>query len=169
MKKITIGEYFAKLPARTWLSRALSSSFSNVVARRTKCARQPCTFLLVTSPSIHRLKKDFTDRLNNKPLLICLLTTPPHLKHVATLPCNLSLIACFLTLMFYKVVWQHMQEWWNFWITTLLQIYQGIFQWKQLCKSVKIWQNYGHEFVASLFWPTLVPSEVWWIHTWCKY
>ena len=23
------------------------------------------------------------------------------------------------------------------------------------CKSVKIWQNYGHEFVASLFWPAL--------------
>jgi len=22
-------------------------------------------------------------------------------------------------------------------------------------KLVKIWQNYGHEFVASLFWPTL--------------
>jgi len=36
------------------------------------------------------------------------LTTPPHLKHVATLPCNLSLIACFLTLMFRKVVWQRM-------------------------------------------------------------
>ena len=26
---------------------------------------------------------------------------------------------------------------------------------KTLRKSVKIWQNYGHEFVASLFWPTL--------------
>jgi len=30
-------------------------------------------------------------------------------------------------------------------------IHQGIFQWKFFCKSVKIWQNYGHEFVASLF------------------
>jgi len=29
------------------------------------------------------------------PFLIWLLTTPPHLKHVATLPCNLSLMACF--------------------------------------------------------------------------
>jgi len=27
--------------------------------------------------------------------LIWLLTTPPHLKYVATLPCNLSLMACF--------------------------------------------------------------------------
>jgi len=38
-----------------------------------------------------------------------LLKTPPHLKYVATLPYHLSLFACFLTLMFRKVVWQHMQ------------------------------------------------------------
>jgi len=31
----------------------------------------------------------------HKPFLIWLLTTPPHLKYVATLPCNLSLMACF--------------------------------------------------------------------------
>ena len=39
----------------------------------------------------------FADRLSNKPFLIWLLTTPPNLKYVATLPCNLSLVACFLT------------------------------------------------------------------------
>jgi len=33
----------------------------------------------------------FTGRLNNKPFLIWLLTTPPHFKYVATL----SLTACF--------------------------------------------------------------------------
>jgi len=33
--------------------------------------------------------------LSNKPFLIWLLTTPPHLKYAATLPCNLSLMACF--------------------------------------------------------------------------
>ena len=33
--------------------------------------------------------------LSNKPFLVWLLTTPPHLKYVATLPCNLSLMACF--------------------------------------------------------------------------
>ena len=38
------------------------------------------------------LKEYFTHRLSNKPWL---LTTPSHLKYVATLPCNLSLIACF--------------------------------------------------------------------------
>jgi len=39
--------------------------------------------------------KKFTHRLSNKPFLIWLLTTPPHLKYVATIPCNLSLMACF--------------------------------------------------------------------------
>jgi len=37
----------------------------------------------------------FTQRLSNKPFFIWLLKTPPHLKYVATLPCNLSLGACF--------------------------------------------------------------------------
>ena len=36
----------------------------------------------------------FTHTLRNKSFLIWLLTTPPHLKYVATLPCNLSLMAC---------------------------------------------------------------------------
>ena len=37
---IAESEYFAKLQARRWLSGALSSSFSSVVARRTMCTRQ---------------------------------------------------------------------------------------------------------------------------------
>jgi len=37
----------------------------------------------------------FTHRRNNKPSFIWLLTTPPHLKYVATLPCNLLFMACF--------------------------------------------------------------------------
>ena len=36
-----IGEHSAKLQARTRLSLALSSSFSNVLAKRAKCMRQP--------------------------------------------------------------------------------------------------------------------------------
>ena len=52
------------------------------------------TLLLVTFPNIHRFKK-FTRTLSNKPFLISLLTTQPHLKYVATLPCNSSLVACF--------------------------------------------------------------------------
>ena len=52
------------------------------------------TLLLVTLPNIHLFKKS-TLTLSNKPFLIWLLTTLPHLKYVPTLPCNLSLMACF--------------------------------------------------------------------------
>jgi len=45
--------------------------------------------------NINRFKEKFTDRLSNKPFVIWLLTTPPHLKCAATLPCNLSSMACF--------------------------------------------------------------------------
>jgi len=45
---------------------------------------------------IKKIKTFFIHTLSNKPFLIWLLTTRvPHLKYVATLPCNLSLIACF--------------------------------------------------------------------------
>jgi len=37
----------------------------------------------------------FTHRLSSKPFLICSLTTPPHFNYAATLPCYLSLMACF--------------------------------------------------------------------------
>jgi len=50
----------------------------------------------------------FTGRLSNKPFLM-VIHNLPHFKYVATLPCNLSLIACFLTLIFHKVVWQHVR------------------------------------------------------------
>ena len=46
-------------------------------------------------------------------------------------------------------------------VTTLLRIYsskrilkigyQGIFQWKKDCKSIKIWQNYAHEYGVQFF------------------
>ena len=42
-KNFLIGEYLAKLQARTWLSRALSSSFSSVLARRILDAAYICT------------------------------------------------------------------------------------------------------------------------------
>ena len=53
------------------------------------------TLLLVTLPNIHSLKIFFTRRLSYKAFLIWLLTTPPHLIYVATLPCNLSLMSSF--------------------------------------------------------------------------
>jgi len=41
------------------------------------------------------LLKDEENERDNKHFLIWLLTTPPHLKYAATLPCNFSLMACF--------------------------------------------------------------------------
>jgi len=51
-------------------------------------------FLLVSLPNIYRFKK-IVVKLSNESILIWLLTTPPQIKYVATLPCNLSLMACF--------------------------------------------------------------------------
>jgi len=102
--KKLISEYLAKLQAnlqaRTWLSRACSAvqnAWDNHVLACNFAKYSPILYIF------------FNDRLNSDSLLICLLTTPPNLKHVAVVPYNLSLIACFLTVMFHKVVWQHMQ------------------------------------------------------------
>jgi len=46
----------------------------------------------------------FTRKLSNKPVLISLLTAPPHIQYVATLPCTLSLMVVLLTLIFHEVV-----------------------------------------------------------------
>ena len=62
---------------------------------KTKVVSETITFLLVTWRNIYRFIKKFIYRLSNKPVLIWSLTTPPRLKYVATLPCNLSLMACF--------------------------------------------------------------------------
>ena len=56
------------------------------------------------------------------------LTSLPHVKFVATLPCTLLLIAYFLALMFCKVVWQYVQGVVGPTMTTLLQIYWRIYQ-----------------------------------------
>jgi len=61
---------------------------------QARTVHETTTLLLVTLPNVHRLKK-ITHKLCNKPFLIWLLTTPPHLKYAATLPCNLSLTVCF--------------------------------------------------------------------------
>ena len=113
-----------------------------------------------------------------------LLTTPPHLECVAALPCdftslrftlfnqqfkihmlcipyaNLSLIACFLTLMFHKVVWQNMQEVVGLLITTLQQIYHGIFQWKNFVNW--LWFEEFDWIMAMSSWPHFFgPPCIW--------
>ena len=56
--------------------------------------------------------------------------------------------------MFYKVVWQYMQEVVGFLITIYCNFTQ-VSSGEKNCKKVKIGQNYAHEFVASYYWPTL--------------
>ena len=60
--------------------------------------------------------------------LMWILTMPPHLKYAATLPSNLSSVACCQTIIFHKVVWQHMQGVVGLLITAFLQIHWRIFQ-----------------------------------------
>jgi len=92
----------------------------------------------------------FTHTLSNKPFLIWLLTTPPRLKYVATLRCNLSLMACFTDIN----VSQHSVATYARCDGIFSIHLTAIFQWK-CCKSVKIWENCGLESMAPLFWLTL--------------
>jgi len=76
-------------------SRSLKSSYGGLaLCWPSAQVHETITILLVTLSNIHRFKTKFTYRLSNKPFLIWLLTTPPHLKYISTLPCNLSLMAC---------------------------------------------------------------------------
>jgi len=91
---LKIGEYLAKLQARrTWLSRALVH-LANILLKDGESTQDnlvlACNFAKYSPILIF-----FTRRLSNKPFLMWLLTTQPHLKYIATLPCNLSLMACF--------------------------------------------------------------------------
>jgi len=98
------------------------SCLATTLLKVEESAQHKSTFCPVTLPNIHRFYF-FTETLSNKRFLICLLTTLPHLKYVATLPCSVSSFACFLPLMFHKVVWQHMLGAVRFLIIVLLQIY----------------------------------------------
>jgi len=119
------------------------------------------TFLLVTLPYIHRLKKIFTLRLRNKPLLIYLLTTPPHLKCVATLPCNLSLLACFADIVSQGSVATYARCGGIFDTYLTANLLRNL-PVKKFLKSVKNWQNYGHESVAPfLAHPVHIFSAPW--------
>ena len=132
--------------------------FSNVANRRTKCLRQPLSW---TSRNIHQFQKknNFAERLSNKPFLSWLITTPPHFKYVATVRCNLSSIACFLTLMFHKVVWQHTQGAVWFLITSLITR-KSSSETKKIENRFKLWQNDGHEFVASRSGPPCIRRPI---------
>jgi len=115
-------------------------------------------FLPVTSSNVHRFKKKFfTSKFNNKSVVKWLLNSPPHVKHVATLPCDLSLITMHAS---------------NFRQFSNIDVSQGSSETrlrcggiandhfvaylpvnlkvKKLWKSVNIWQSYG-QYYSGLF------------------
>ena len=69
------------------------ASLANTLLKDEESARGNHLLACNFSKYLPILKK-FAGRLRNKPFLIWLLTTPPHIEYVATLPCNLSLMAC---------------------------------------------------------------------------
>ena len=112
------------------------------------------TLLLVTLPNIHRFKK-ITHRLSNKLFLIWLLTTPWHLKCVATLSCYLSLMTCFADIIVSQgSVATHARcgGIFNIHLTTNLPRNLSV----NFLNSVKIWQSYGYESVAYFFGPPCI-------------
>jgi len=98
------------------------------------------------------IKFFFTLRLSNKPFLIYLLKTSPHLKYVATLPCNLSLMACFVDINVLQgsvVTYARCGGIFLVHLTPSLPRNLSV----NFFKSLKIWQNYGHESVAPFCGP----------------
>jgi len=98
--------------------------------------------------NIYRFKFFFTHRLSNKPFLIWLLTTPQHVKYVATLPCNLSLMACFADINVSHgsvATYARCGGMFSIHLTAILL-------WNLAVKKFgKIWQNYGYVSVAPFF------------------
>jgi len=76
----------------TYLPRRLAGQ--HTAKRRRRCTRQSRSCLQLCQ-IFADFKFFFTHRLSNTPLLIWFSTTRPRLKYAATLPCNLSLMACF--------------------------------------------------------------------------
>ena len=96
-------------------------------------------------PNSLRIKKEsFTDRLSNKHFSIWLSTTPPHLKHVAILPCNYFIVSR----LFYDInvsqgsvaTYARSGGIYNNQIAVNLPRNLPV---KRSWKSVKIWQNYS--------------------------
>jgi len=112
--------------------------------------------LMTIIVSILNWLKNFTHRLSNKPFSIWLLTTPPHLKCVATLPCSLSLMACLDDNNVSQgsvATYTRCSGIFDTHLTVNLPRNLAV---KKFLKSVKIWLNYGHESVAPFFGPPCI-------------
>ena len=124
---------------------------------KTYLYHQPC--LPAILPYVHRFKKFFAGRLSNKFVKIWPLKISPHLKCVATLPCDLSLITTLVwkCLLFSDVdvlqgsVATHIscdRVSNNSFIANFLKNLLSKKNWK----SVKVWWSYSHEFGVSVFY-----------------
>ena len=74
---------FGKVTSKNVIVLYTFSVFLQCVGQAHKCTRYhvlACNLVKYSS-----IKQNSTHRLSNKPVLIWLLSTPPHLKHVATL------------------------------------------------------------------------------------
>ena len=142
--------HLAKLQPRIWLPRALSSCLA-VCWPGAQCARDnhvlACNFCQI-----------FTDlkQFSLTDLAIYLvIKTSPHLKYVATPPGNLSLMTCFAD----NNVSQGSLA------TCAIKCPFNCKFTKESSsensfKSVKIWQNYGHESVAPIFGPPCMSNSL---------
>jgi len=97
-------------------------------------------------------KNCLTSKLNNKSVVKWLLNSPPHLKHVAALPCDLLLITMHATnfryfpiRMFHKVVQRHVRCGGivNDDFVAYLLVNLTV---KKVWKSVNIWRRYGQYY-----------------------
>ena len=90
--------------------------------------------------------------LGNKHLLIWLLTTLPHLKHVATLPCNLSLVDINVS-QGSVTTYARCECVIGFLIATFMHIYQRIFQ-RNICEKRLRFDRIMVTSLGYRFWRT---------------
>ena len=106
----------------------------------------------------HKLVIILSDLYADLQIFFSLKDSTPHFKYLAILHRNLSLVAWFLTLIFHNVVWQHMRGAVGFSVTRLLQIFLGIFVWKNVNRlrfdrtmAMSLWpQFFGPPWYSNL-------------------
>ena len=114
--------------------------------------------------------KKITHKLSNNLFFVWLLITPPRLKYVAIIPCNLSLMSCFAHVNVSKgSVATHARCGGIFYIHLTAKIYQGIFQSSEIVflnrlrfdriMATSLWPRF---FLAQLVDPT-TEQRCWYI------
>jgi len=139
-------------------SWALVLFYSSLKQLRIQTSRVVCAFkYFAYQPRtgwaqkwVHRLMTIILSNLNRLKFFFH-WKTPPHLKYVATLPCNLSLMACFADINVSRgsvATYARHSVIFNIHLTTNLSMNLPV---NFFFKSVQIWLNYGWESVAPLF------------------